>query len=148
MAAPAQYIEVIGLIEELRYRLRQSIKAELDQHGIGLDAQQALMLFRVGDGEIRHSDWRTFGIYGGTNASYNQKRLHAAGYISHGRNKGDKREVRIRLTGKGKEVTAIMRGLFARQSELLDPAGADLKTFNLEMTRLTTMLVHQVAFRQ
>jgi DNA-binding MarR family transcriptional regulator len=144
------YLETVRLVEELRYRLHKSIKLEMDTRGFGVDAVQALVLHAIGDRELRHSDIRTRAIYFGTNASYIQKKLISGGFIDHQPSPTDRREVRIKLTPEGHAVAAAVDSHLDRLARQIAPTGlaaGDLRTMNTAMSRMVTMLVHQVAYR-
>ncbi|TMV74476.1 MarR family transcriptional regulator, partial [Thioclava sp. BHET1] len=60
--------------------------------------------------------------YQGSNVSYNLKKLVELGYMHHQRSEIDRRSVRVSLTARGQEVSAILRALFERHAEALDAA--------------------------
>ena len=120
----ADYLETLSLIERLHRLLLDVIKDELERLGrFELSAVQALLLFNIGDKVISAGELRTRGYYQGSNVSYNLKKLVEGGYIHHERSEVDRRSVRVRLTGQGREVHELIAALFRRNADELCGGG-------------------------
>lgn len=115
------YLETLGLIERLHRLLLDVIKDEFERIGeVEINSVQALLLFNVGEHEVTAGELKTRGYYQGSNVSYNLKKLVELGYMHHERSERDRRSVRVRLTGKGSEVRAVVAALFARHAVTLE----------------------------
>jgi DNA-binding MarR family transcriptional regulator len=144
------YLETIRLVEDLRYRLHQSIKNRLEQMAAPLTAIQALMLYNIGDRQVTYSELHTRRYYLGENASHNFKKLVTRGYLERWRSEEDGRVVWLKLSDKGHDVADAVRTLLERQARMISPTGlstVDLAAMNTSMNRIVTLLVHQVAYR-
>src|SRR5436853_3943165 len=129
------YLETLSLIERLHRQLLDVIKDELDRRNERVvNSVQALLLFNIGDQELTAGELRTRGHYLGSNVSYNLKKLVESGYIHHERSEADRRSVLVRLTRKGESVRDMLRELFGRHLNSLEPVGnvtvADLEGLN------------------
>ena len=115
------YREALSLIERLHRLLLDLIKDEFERLGlIEINAVQALLLFNIGDNEVTAGELKSRGYYQGSNVSYNLKKLVELGYMHHQRCEIDRRSVRVRLTGKGRQVRIVVGALFERHAEALD----------------------------
>lgn len=115
------YIDTLRSIERLHRRLLDLIKAEFDSMGWNdITPIQALMMFNMGTAELSATELRTRGLYLGSNATYNLKRLVEGEYIVHERDQSDRRSVRIKLTPKGLEVAEVVDDLYARHLKAID----------------------------
>ena len=63
----------------------------------------------------------------------------------------DRRSVRIRLTGKGKDVHDIVAGVYAKHALTIEPiggvAGSELARINLSLQRLERYWTDQIKYR-
>jgi DNA-binding MarR family transcriptional regulator len=117
----ADYLETLSLVERLHRLLLDVIKDEFERLGIlEINAVQALLLFNIGENEVTAGELKTRGYYQGSNVSYNLKKLVDLGYMHHERCQIDRRSVRVRLTPKGRDLRAVLSGLFARHVEVLE----------------------------
>ena len=118
------YLEALSLVERLHRLLLDVIKDEFERVGmLEVNAVQALLLFNIGDNEVTAGELKTRGYYQGSNVSYNLKKLVEMGYMHHQRCEIDRRSVRVRLTPRGREIPAVVGGLFARHAEGLEGRG-------------------------
>ena len=134
----ASYLDMLTLVERLHRLLLDVIKDEFERVGLlDINAVQALLLFNVGENEVTAGELKTRGYYQGSNVSYNLKKLVETGYMHHERSEIDRRSVRVRLTGKGRDVRDIVEKLFATHAEglvdrdVLDQTGIDEITVSL-----------------
>lgn len=118
------YLEALSLVERLHRLLLDVIKDEFERVGmLEINAVQALLLFNIGDNEVTAGELKSRGYYQGSNVSYNLKKLVEKGFMHHQRCEVDRRSVRVRLTGKGREVRDIVAELFERHAEGLKAKG-------------------------
>jgi DNA-binding MarR family transcriptional regulator len=111
-------------VERLHRLLLDVIKDEFERVGVlDINAVQALLLFNIGDNEVTAGELKTRGYYQGSNVSYNLKKLVEMGYMHHQRCEIDRRSVRVRLTGKGRDVRDAVAELFARHADGLEKQG-------------------------
>ena len=121
---PANYLEVLGLLERLHRLLLDLIKDEFERLRIEeINPVQALLLYNIGTAELSVGELRSRGYYQGSNVSYNLKKLVDLGYMQQQRSSADRRSVRVRLTEKGRNVREIVGGLFARHADGLEKNG-------------------------
>src|SRR5271154_7631154 len=107
------YLETLTMVERLHRRLLDVIKDEFDRHGRSdVNSVQALLLYNIADKELTAGELRTRGYYLGSNVSYNVKKLVETGYLHHSRSRIDRRAVRISLTDKGRDIHAIVSGVY------------------------------------
>ena len=103
----SSYLESLALVERLHRLLLDVIKDEFERLGVlEINAVQALLLFNIGDNEVTAGELKSRGYYQGSNVSYNLKKLVELGYMHHQRSEIDRRSVRVRLTGRGREIRA------------------------------------------
>ena len=120
----SSYLEALALVERLHRLLLDVIKDEFERVGVlEINAVQALLLFNIGDNEVTAGELKSRGYYQGSNVSYNLKKLVEMGYMHHQRCEIDRRSVRVRLTGRGREIRDVVAGLFARHAEGLEDRG-------------------------
>jgi DNA-binding MarR family transcriptional regulator len=118
------YQEALSLVERLHRLLLDVIKDEFERLGIlEINSVQALLLFNIGENEVTAGELKSRGYYQGSNVSYNLKKLVELGYMHHQRCEIDRRSVRVRLTEKGRNVRAIVGGLFERHAAALEARG-------------------------
>jgi len=114
---PANYLEVLGLLERLHRLLLDLIKDEFERLRIEeINPVQALLLYNVGTAELSVGELRSRGYYQGSNVSYNLKKLVELGYMQQQRSNADRRSVRVRLTDKGFAVRETLAALFGRHA--------------------------------
>ena len=146
------YLEALTLVERLHRRLLDVVKDEFERQGRDeINAVQALLLYNLGDSELTAGELRTRGYYLGSNVSYNLKKLVDMGYIHHQRSRTDRRSVRVSLTDQGKEIAAIVDGLYERHTGSLEQIGEiDLEGFqqlNRALHRLERFWTDQILYR-
>ncbi len=113
----AGYLDLLSMIERLHRLLLDVIKDEFERLAIlDINAVQALLIFNVGENEVTAGELKTRGYYQGSNVSYNLKKLVEAGYMHHEKCHVDRRAVRVRLTDKGRKISAIVSELFRDQA--------------------------------
>ena len=146
------YLEALTLVERLHRRLLDVVKDEFERNGRNdINAVQALLLYNLGDAELTAGELRTRGYYLGSNVSYNLKKLVDMGYIHHQRSRTDRRSVRVSLTDDGKEIAAIVDGLYERHTQSLEQIGEiDVEGFqqlNRSLQRLERFWTDQILYR-
>ena len=100
-----QYLDALSLIERLHRLLLDVIKDEFERLGVlEINAVQALLLFNIGENEVKAGELKPRGHYQGCNVSYNLKKLVDFGYMHHPRYEMDRRSVRVNLTAKGRDM--------------------------------------------
>lgn len=115
-----QYLITIRLIERLHRRFLDVIKTELDRLGVhDIKNVQTLILSNIGEEELTVGELTARGYYLGSNVSYNVKNLVENGYLIQERSPHDKRQMRVRLSEKGLQLTAQIDRLYARNAEEL-----------------------------
>lgn len=116
-----QYLITIRLIERLHRRFLDVIKTELDRLGVhDINNVQTLILSNIGEEELTVGELTARGYYLGSNVSYNVKNLVENGYLIQERSPHDKRQMRVRLSEKGLQLTAQIDRLYARNAEELN----------------------------
>lgn len=148
----AAYLEALTQIERLHRQLLDVIKDELDRTGLAdINSVQALLLFNIGDSELTAGELRTRGHYLGSNVSYNLKKLVENGYIHHQRSDLDRRSVRVRLTDKGQQVSALVNKLYQRHIATIVEIGVasmdEINAMNGVLRRLERFWSDQIRFR-
>lgn len=149
----ARYLQVVQRMERLHRRLLDIIKDELDHRGHpDLTGVQALLLYNIGDQEVSAGDLRRRGYYLGSNVSYTVKKLTEAGYLACVRSPVDRRSVRIRLTGSGLGIHAMIQALYDGHAKGIEVIGGlglpDIDALSRMLTRLDRFWSHQQKFRQ
>ncbi len=115
-----QYLITIRLIERLHRRFLDVIKTELDRLGVhDINNVQTLILSNIGEEELTVGELTARGYYLGSNVSYNVKNLVENGYLIQERSPHDKRQMRVRLSEKGLQLTAQIDRLYARNADEL-----------------------------
>ena len=146
------YLEALRLVERLHRRLLDVVKDEFDREGRSdINSTQALLLFNIGDSELTAGELRTRGYYLGSNVSYNLKKLVEMGYIHHQRSRMDRRSVRVSLTEAGREVAAIVAGVYERHMKSIEQIGGiaidDFQQLNRSLQRLERFWTDQILYR-
>lgn len=146
------YLQSLALVERLHRRLLDVIKDEFDRRGrTDVNSVQALLLYNIGDNEVTAGELRTRGYYLGSNVSYNVKKLVEMGYLHHQRSRVDRRSVRIKLAGKGKEIHDVVAGLYEKHVRTVEQIGGinceDFETLNAALLRLDRFWTDQIRFR-
>ena len=146
------YIESLALVERLHRGLLDVIKDEFDRRGrADVNPVQALLLFNIGDKELTAGELRSRGYYLGSNVSYNVKKLVETGYLSHERSRTDRRSVRIKLTEKGRQIHAIVQGLYSKHTQTVERVGGitetEFRSANAILMRLERFFSDNVKYR-
>lgn len=146
------YLEALKLVERLHHRLLDVIKDEFDRRGrADINAVQALLLYNIGDKELTAGELRTRGYYLGSNVSYNLKKLVETGFLDHQRSRVDRRSVRIKLTGKGHEISSIVDLLYEKHMRSVEKVGGisgdEFATLNKSLQRLERFWTDQILYR-
>lgn len=146
------YIETQTLVERLHRRLLDVIADELArQNRTDINAQQALLIYNIGDAEMSAGELRSRGCYLGSNVSYNVKKLVDLSYISHQRSRVDARSVRIKLTEAGLEVRDIVADLYQKHADTVEKVGGifeeEMLALNKSLKRLERFWLDQVMYR-
>jgi DNA-binding MarR family transcriptional regulator len=154
MNAPmsATYAETIDLIRQAERHVVHAIAIELDRSKLGIEAVQALILYRLGTDEVMVSELRRRGYYLGSNVSYNLKKLVEMGFLDHQQSPVDRRSMRIKATARGREVGAIIAALFERQANdaiaLGDLDVGGLTALSAALRRLNSFLTERNLYKQ
>jgi DNA-binding MarR family transcriptional regulator len=115
-----QYLITIRLIERLHRRFLDVIKTELDRLGVhDINNVQTLILSNIGEEQLTVGELTQRGYYLGSNVSYNVKNLVENGYLIQERSEHDRRQMRVRLSEKGLELTSQIDRLYAKNAEEL-----------------------------
>src|SRR5512144_1386157 len=146
------YLEALTLVERLHRRLLDVIKDEFDRRGGGdITSVQALLLYNIGDKELRAGELRTRGYYLGSNVSYNLKKLVEMAFLDHQRSRVDRRSVRIKLTDKGREARDIIETLYQKHVRTVEQVGGinaeEFSTLNKSLHRLERFWTDQILYR-
>ncbi|MCB1426227.1 MAG: MarR family winged helix-turn-helix transcriptional regulator [Zhengella sp.] len=146
------YMESVHLLERLHRRLLDVVKDEFERNGRSdINAVQALLLFNIGDSELTAGELRTRGYYLGSNVSYNLKKMVDMGFLHHQRSRVDRRSVRVSLTQKGKDVAAIVSGLYQRHIGSIEQVGGigpeEFQQMNRALQRLDRFWNDTIAYR-
>jgi DNA-binding MarR family transcriptional regulator len=146
------YLEALTLVERLHRQLLDVIKDEFDRRGRSdVNSVQALLLYNIHDKELSAGELRTGGYYLGSNVSYNVKKLAEAGFLHHARSRIDRRAVRIKLTDKGKEIHAIVAGLYDKHVMTVEQIGGissdEFTKLNQALARLERFWADQIRYR-
>ena len=146
------YMESVHLLERLHRRLLDVVKDEFERNGRSdINAVQALLLFNIGDSELTAGELRTRGYYLGSNVSYNLKKMVDMGFLHHQRSRVDRRSVRVSLTPKGKDVAAIVSGLYHRHIGSIEQVGGigpeEFRQMTRALQRLDRFWNDTIAYR-
>lgn len=113
-------------IERMHRRFLDVVRLELGRMGVtDISPVQVMMLSNIGTEEISVRDLIERGYYLGSNASYNLKQLVDGGYVDRQASLRDRRSARLKITSKGKDVLAKLRGLEKQWAEPLLRSGDD-----------------------
>jgi DNA-binding MarR family transcriptional regulator len=104
----AAYRHAIHMIQQLEVTLHATVTNTLNGNNIPLNSVQALLLYQLGDNEMRAGELMARGLFFGTNVSYSLKKLTELGYVSvsKGTCRSDRRIVWVAITEKGRTVEA------------------------------------------
>ena len=146
------YLEALTLVERLHRRLLDVIKDEFDRRGRNdVNPVQALLLYNISDKELTAGELRTRGYYFGSNVSYNVKKLVETGYLHHSRSRIDRRAVRISLTDKGRDIHAIVSGVYDKHVATVEQIGGinagEFTRLNQSLVRLERFWTDQIRYR-
>ena len=147
-ALKSTYVEAVQRIERLHRRLIDLVKVEFDRMGWDdITPAQALMMFNMGGEEMTAGELISRGCYSGTNVSYNLKQLVAGGYIIQQQATGDRRQQRVRLTGKGEEVAEVVDELFDAHLQNDPPAIEQIGIAFAELDRFWALQANMIGRR-
>jgi DNA-binding MarR family transcriptional regulator len=146
------YLEFLSLVERLHRRLLDVVKDEFDRRSrADINSVQALLLYNIGDKELTAGELRTRGYYLGSNVSHNLKKLVGMGFLDHQRSRIDRRSVRIKLTEKGREVSAIVDALYQKHVRSVEQVGGinsnEFASLNKSLHRLERFWTDQILYR-
>lgn len=117
----SRIIDVIMQAERIRLQFLETVTSELARHGIhDLNNVQAVMLYRIGPGEMHVGDLTLAGCYVGTNVCYNVKKLTTAGYLACRRPESDRRVSLVRVAEKGAKVQDLVAALVERHEGMIN----------------------------
>lgn len=101
------YLQLTRIVERLHRRFLDVMRFELDRMGVeDVNPAQALLLTKIEGRDISVREIVERGYYLGSNAAYNIRQLVQAGYIAQQRSSHDKRAQKVKLTDKGKKLSA------------------------------------------
>jgi DNA-binding MarR family transcriptional regulator len=146
------YLRALTLVERSHRRLLDVIKEEFDRRGrTDINPVQALIVYNIGEQQLRAGELRTRGYYLGTNVTYNLKKLVQIGLLEQQRSPIDRRSVHIKLTQKGREVCEIVEALCLKQACTVEQVGAvnanELATLNKLLHRLERFWTDQIIYQ-
>ena len=111
--AKAEFSKSIALLGRLHQKLHDLIHLVLTEAGFtDITSVQGLLLYNLGEHEIKVGELKTRGFYLGSNVSYNLKKLVKLGYVSQEQARHDRRSAQVSLTVKGHRVRKIVTDLF------------------------------------
>ncbi|MCU0790715.1 MAG: archaellum operon transcriptional activator EarA family protein [Nitratireductor sp.] len=147
-----KYVEAITLVERLEKRLLEMIKDEFERRGRhDVNPVQALLIYKIGDSQLRASELMSRGCYMGTNVSYNLKKLVEQGLVNHKQSRNDRRAVMVSLTPEGLEVAKAVGQLYERQMASLEKVSGitadDFGTIITAMKRLDRFWSDQIRYQ-
>jgi DNA-binding MarR family transcriptional regulator len=147
-----EYLQALRLIERLHRLLLDVIKDEFDRlGGSELNSVQALLMYNIGEGELTAGELKSRGYYLGSNVSYNLKKLVDMGYIDYKRSDSDRRSVRVSLSQKGKDASAVVQKLYQRQLGSIEAVGEitseNFSSLNKALVRLERFWSDQIRYR-
>jgi len=121
------YLATIAQLERMHRQFLEVVKAELDRLDIrDINNVQALILYNIGGDEMTVGELTLRGYYLGSNVSYNVKKMTEHGYLDQQRSAHDRRSVRVRLSGKGLDLSRHLEAMFDRHiaeiANSMDPA--------------------------
>lgn len=119
--APPTYLAATGvttlfhLADMMHGNIMNIVKDELARLKItDINPVQAVFLYRMGDQILKPTEFRARGVYLGSNASYNVKRLVDAGYLDKTVSTTSRRGVAYHLTDKGADIEQKIQSLSDR----------------------------------
>jgi DNA-binding MarR family transcriptional regulator len=146
------YLRTLTLVERSHRRLLDVIKEECERRGrTDINPVQGLIVYNIGDQQLRAGELRTRGYYLGSNATYNLKKLVEIGLLEQQRSRMDRRSVHIKLTPKGREVCAIAEALCLKHASTVEQGGGvnadELATLNKLLYRLERFWTDQIVYQ-
>jgi len=146
----SNYLETIQAIERLHRQFLEVIKAELDRQGIeDVNNVQSLILSQIGEDELTVGELTYRGYYQGSNVSYNVKKLVENDYLLQERSAHDRRNIKVRVSSKGKAICDLVEGLYDRHAAALPNTGIPedgLSDVNATLKRLERFWAHELAY--
>jgi DNA-binding MarR family transcriptional regulator len=115
------YVGMTRLIERMHRRYLDVIKVELTRLGLNQINPVQMMLLTDLEEEISVRDLTRRTYHLGSSISYNLKMLAEQGLIDQSPAPHDKRSVRLKLTEKGRAVTAQAKALLAEHADKFCP---------------------------
>lgn len=145
-------LEAVMLLERAHRRFIDVVKDELDRLGrTEVNAVQAVLLHNIGDADLTAGELKARGYYLGSNVSYNVRKLTEAGYLEQERCSNDRRAIRIRLTGSGREIADVVDRIYEKNTRTIDEVGGlgagDLRRLSLSLARLDRFWDDQIRYR-
>lgn len=128
--AMSPYYELTRLLERLHRRYLDVVRVDLAALGFEeVTSAQAMLLLDIGDQDISIRDLIDRGYYMASTATYNIRKLAEMGYIEQNRSPSDRRQIRLRLTEKGRELTTkLQESQMAAGGDSSDPRWASRLT--------------------
>lgn len=134
------YHDLIDMVERIHRLSLEILKTELNKAGIReINNVQSILLYKIGDKNLRISDLIDQGCYLGSNVSYNLRKLVENGYLLQEPHKHDKRCSEIRRTPKGIELCDFVDKIFDKHEKFLDKNGtnkSDIQTMRSSLISL------------
>ncbi len=122
------YLDVIQLLPRIHRLFMNVIKIDLEELDIhDINNVQSIMLFHIGDTELTMGELTSRGVYIGSNATYNVKKMVGSGYLTQEHSLYDRRVSYVRLTAKGRKLREELAMVHQRRIDLPSQA-ADLQT--------------------
>lgn len=139
-----EYIASVLLIEKIYKSFLNLVKRELDNIGIlDINNIQALLIYQIGNTQIKAAELITKGYYSGSNASYNIKKMVEAKYIEQTKSKRDKREILLKLTNKGMQLFKKMDTIFEKHA-LIFSKDAEMKKLFSAIKQFSNVIINPV----
>lgn len=122
------YYDILAGAERLSRVFGETIKYELDEKQIfDINHVQAILIYNIADRTISIGDLISYGLYNGSNASYNLKKLIQEGYLLQTKTPNDKRSSFLSLSDKGKDLYAKLATAIEKQKKALGNKLSDKK---------------------
>jgi DNA-binding MarR family transcriptional regulator len=136
------YLNVIQLLPRIHRLFMEMIKIDLQELDIhDINNVQSIMLFHIGDTELTMGELTSRGIYIGSNAAYNVKKMVESGYLTQEHSLYDRRVSYVRLTEKGHELREELTMIHRRRIDL--PSQVALSSDDLQTATSVLRLLDQ-----